>query len=506
MSDLYNKTYNPDVLSCLANLSNDEVLTPPEVANQMLDMLPEEIWSDPEVTFLDPACKSGVFLREIAKRLDKGLEAVYPDRDERVEHIFKHQLYGVAITELTSLMSRRSVYCSKYPNCKYSIVEFDNPEGNIRFRQCDHTWVNGRCKFCGAAQSELDRDESLETHAYEFIHTTDLKGMLPMKFDVIVGNPPYQLNDGGGSGTSAAPIYHKFIQQAIKLNPRYLSMIVPSRWFSGGKGLDAFRSEMLNDDRLCEIHDYLEASDCFPGVQIKGGVCYFLWDRNHRGDCSITTHRGDTHNDPMLRPLLERGNDILIRYNEAIPIFHKVMDRTTETLDSIISSRRPFGLSSKFRGHAMQGDDDLVLYQNGGKAYVSRAEITDNGCADAWKVMIPFLGPGNDNFPHMILGKPFVSGPGEVSTETYLTVGPLNSKAECENLISYISTRFLRFMVLLRKPSQNATRGVYSYVPMQDFSHPWTDAELYEMYDISPDEQEFIESLVKEMTIDGASR
>lgn len=134
MSDLYNKTYNPDVLSCLANLSNDEVLTPPEVANQMLDMLPEEIWSDPEVTFLDPACKSGVFLREIAKRLDKGLEAVYPDRDERVEHIFKHQLYGVAITELTSLMSRRSVYCSKYPNCKYSIVEFDNPEGNAHVR------------------------------------------------------------------------------------------------------------------------------------------------------------------------------------------------------------------------------------------------------------------------------------------------------------------------------------------------------------------------------------
>ena len=506
MSDLYEKTYNPDVLSCLANLSNDEVFTPPDVANQMLDMLPDSIWGDPEATFLDPACKSGVFLREIAKRLGKGLEPIIPDREEPIDHIFKNQLFGIAITELTSLLSRRSVYCSKYPNCKYSIVEFDTPEGNIRFRQCEHTWVNGRCKFCGAAQSELDRNEALETHAYEFIHTTDLEDMLPMKFDVIVGNPPYQLNDGGGSGTSAAPIYHRFIQQAIKLNPRYLTMIVPSRWFSGGKGLDAFRSEMLHDERLCEIHDYLEASDCFPGVQIKGGVCYFLWDRNHHGNCLITTHRGNTHNEPMERPLLEPGNDILIRYNEAIPIFHKVMNRTDTTLDSIISSRRPFGLTSKYRGHEKQNDGDLILYQNGGKAYVSRTEITDNGCAYAWKVLIPFLGPGNDNFPHMILGKPFISAPGEVSTETYLTIGPLNSKSECENVISYISTRFLRFMVLLRKPSQNATRGVYSYVPIQDFSRSWTDSELYEMYGITKDEQMFIESLVKEMAVDGTSQ
>lgn len=501
MSSLYEKTYNPDVLSCLANLSNDEVFTPPEVANQMLDMLPDEIWSDPDATFLDPACKSGVFLREIAKRLDGGLEAIIPDRSERIEHIFKKQLYGIAITELTSLLSRRSVYCSKYPNCRYSIVEFDNAEGNIRFRRCEHVWADDKCRYCGASKSEYDRDTSLETHAYEFIHQDDPKELSPMKFDVIVSNPPYQLNDGGGSGTSAAPIYHKFIQQAIKLNPHYLSMIVPSRWFSGGKGLSGFRSMMLHDDRLCEIHDFIEASDCFPGVQIKGGVCFFLWDRNHHGDCLITTHHGNMHNEPMRRPLLEKGNDILIRYNEAIPIFHKVMDSTNNTLDSIISSRRPFGLSSKYRGHLEKAPDDLLLYQNGGTAYVSRSEVTDNGCVDAWKVLMPFLGPGNDTFPHMILGRPIVSGPGEVSTETYLTIGPLSSKSECENLISYIATRFLRFMVLLRKPSQNATRGVYEYVPMQDFSKSWTDAELYSMYNITQEEQDFIESLVKETNL-----
>ena len=358
-NDFYSGIYNLDVLSCLANLSNDEVFTPPEVANSMLDMLPQELFSDPNTKFLDPACKSGVFLREIAKRLLTGLEPILPDLQQRIDHIFHHQLYGIAITELTSLLSRRGVYCSKYPNSVYSVSRFDDAEGNIRYKRIPHRWKNEKCLFCGAAQSQYDRDEMLETHAYELIHTTKPEDIFKMKFDVIISNPPYQLSDGGNNA-SATPIYQFFVEKAQKLNPRYLTMIIPSRWFSGGKGLDSFWDNMINDTRIRVLHDFLNASDCFgTGVEIKGGVCYFLWDRDDKGVCSVNTHSHEGIISNAKRYLKIGDNDVFIRRNEAVSILEKVQNKAEPSFSEIVSSRKPFGLPTNFSGHAEKRNGDV---------------------------------------------------------------------------------------------------------------------------------------------------
>ena len=270
--------YNPDVLNCIANLSNDEVFTPPALANQMLDLLPAELFSNPETTFLDPFSKSGVFLREIVKRLDKGLVAQIPDRQERIDHIMHKQVFGIACTELTSLLSRRTLYCSKFANGKHSVSKFDDEQGNLRYEALKHTWVGGKCKYCGASQEVYDRGDQAEQYAYQFIHTDNPKSIYKnMNFDVIIGNPPYQLTDGSGASNDAAiPVYHKFIEQALSLSPRFLSMIVPSKWMIGGRGLNKFREQMSKDTHMKFIYDYEDASECFPGLHIDGGVCYFL--------------------------------------------------------------------------------------------------------------------------------------------------------------------------------------------------------------------------------------
>ena len=363
-----------DILTCLANLSTDEVFTPPHIVNAMLDLLPQELFSDPASTFLDPACKSGVFLREIARRLMLGLEPHFPEPSKRIAHILTHQLYGIAITELTALLSRRTLYGSKdVHNPTYSIPQKSGaalPQGgNIYYAPTPHSFKNAKCTYCGASQSQYDRDSTLESHAYAFIHElepleeffasvkapspsqadlvihkstqVDSKAVnsataesmdchaanaarndsktspsviarlpqgsrgnpyarndkqshpqgVPMSFSVIITNPPYQLATTQGTA-QATPLYNKFIDRAKALNPKHIVMIVPARWYSGGMGLKSFRASMLNDSRLVELHDFPNASDCFPDNSIEGGVCYFRWDSAKEDSQRLLSDRG----------------------------------------------------------------------------------------------------------------------------------------------------------------------------------------------------------------------
>lgn len=511
---LFDNFYNPDVLSCLANLSNDEVFTPPEVVNQMLDMLPQELFSNPDTTFLDPACKTGVFLREIAKRLIVGLEAQIPDLQERLDHIFHKQLYGIAITELTSWLSRRGVYCSKFPHSEFSVSYFDeaHQDGNVRFKRTKHTWEPakltydekgkkiGKCVYCGASRDEYDRSEDLETHAYEWIHTQNPEEIFNMKFDVIIGNPPYQLSDGG-SGPSAMPLYNQFVTQAKKLNPRYLSMIIPARWYAGGKGLDSFRNDMLNDNRIRVLLDYETSKDCFDGVDIAGGICYFLWDRDHPGKCKITnaTARGTN---TVERHLNEYP--IFIRSNKSVEILRKVLKKETRFMDDSVLSQKPFGFRTYARGSENSFPGAVKLLTSKGWGYVSREEVEKNADGiDKYKIICGRLVPSNGELDikpgegYRVMTDPQILNPGEINTETYITLGIFDTEEEAINFQSYMREKLPRFLLRQAISSVNINREVFKFVPHLDFTQKWTDEVLYTRYDLTSEEIAFVEEHIR---------
>ena len=499
---LTSTNYNPDVLSCIANLSSDEVFTPPQLVNQILDMLPKEIWSDKNARFLDPGCKSGVFLREIAKRLDAGLEKQLPDRQKRLNHIFKNQLFGLAITELTSLLSRRSVYCSKTANGKYSVCEaFDEPQGNIRFKRIEHTWKNGRCVFCGANEENYERGAELETHAYQFIHTEKPEGIFNMKFDVIIGNPPYQLSDGG-HGRSASPIYHKFVQQAKKLNPRFLTMIIPARWFVGGKGLDEFRTEMLTDDRIRKLVDFENSSDVFPGVDVAGGICYFLWERDSRGLCEVTNFYNGV-GVASKRKLDEFST--FVRHSRSISIIRKVLAKSENSgrrLSDVVSSRKPFGLPTNYA--PKNSGVPCWFIQRIGLKFASKSDVIDDkGLLNKWKLLIPKAPiAGQTDFSKPVGfyydGNTRISKPGECCTESYIVACAFSTKAEVISFKSYLFTKTVRFLLLQAVISQDVTKQCFCFVPdLGKYEGEYTDEMLTNRWGLSKEEWEFIDSKIR---------
>ena len=513
---------NPDVLTCIANLSNDEVFTPPEFANRMLNTLTEawaadhggaDLWADSSVRFLDPCTKSGVFLREITSRLTNGLADKIPNLEDRVDHILTRQVFGIGITYLTSLLARRSVYCSKHAMSKHSIAKnFDNEDGNIWFERTEHSWVKGRCEYCGANQGSYDRGKELETHAYAFIHTDDINARIAelfgddMQFDVIIGNPPYQLGSDGG--TRDVPIYQHFVEQAKMLQPRYLTMVIPSRWMASGLGLGEFRQTMLGDRRIRELVDYPAANDVFPGVEIKAGVCYFLWDESYNGDCNVTTIRGGEIVGPIRRKLGEY--DVFVRDARAVSILRKVLKNGEASINTILARDKEFGWTSNFDGfHETKHRGDVPLYyirtMKRGVGYIARKEVIKSAhLIDTWKVLVPKAYNGGDAVPHQILGRPLIASSPSVCTQSFLFFY-VGSGDEAESLNSYYTTRFFRFLASLRKITQDATHSTYTWVPMQTWDRIWTDEDLYAQYGITRKEQDYIDSQVRAMTLNNGN-
>ncbi len=511
---------NPDVLTCIANLSNDEVFTPPEFANRMLDTLAEawaanhggaNLWADKTVKFLDPCTKSGVFLREITKRLTAGLEHEIPNLEKRVNHILTRQVFGIGITQITSLLARRSVYCSKHATGQHSIAQaFASDDGNIWYKRIEHTWGETKCEFCGAPKAILDREEELENYAYAFIHTDNIKTRLAeifggnMQFDVILGNPPYQMK-GGAGGSSDSSIYHLFVEQAKKLQPRFLSMVVPSRWLAGGRGLDDFRKEMLSSRKLFRLVDYPVSKEVFPNVEVKGGICYFLWSEAHNGPCDVTVIRGKEESSSQ-RQLDEFA--VFVRDPRAVGILRKVLKAGETSITEILTADTPFGIATNFDGfHDKKKSGDVALYYvRSGKrdiGFVPRNTITKNAALiDKWKVLVPKAGSdGGQKIPDSVLGKPWLSPPPSVATQTFLAFC-VSSEAEAESVESYYRTKFFRHLVSLRKLTQDALRPMYSWIPVQAWDRQWTDKALYKKYGLTKHEIDYIEAVIRPMDHD----
>jgi len=506
---------NPDILTCIANLSNDEVFTPPELANQMLDTMAQawsennngaNIWADNSVTFLDPCTKSGVFLREITLRLTEGLRDAIPDLQKRVDHILTKQVFGIGITQITSLLARRSVYCSKFASGEHSIAQsFTDEAGNIWFERTKHTWRGTRCTKCGVSRAILDRGTERETHAYALLHSDDVKTRVKemfggtLQFDVIIGNPPYQISDGGGDGSSAMPLYHRFIEKSLELEPRLLSMVVPSKWFSGGKGLDEFRAKMLSDRRIRNLVDFPDSRDAFAGVDIAGGVMYFLWDHGFNGTCLVET-RANGGTISAERVLDEY--EVFVRDNRALAVIEKVRARGDLGFGELVSPRRPFGIDSAARGSKT---GDLYLFTSAGDSRINSREVTKGTDLIAkWKVLLSktsseHAGQPDKSGRKRVLSRIEVMPPKSVATESYLIVGPFESKRMAQNAAEYLQTKFVRFLVSAVLLTQNITRSSFSFVPSQDFSKAWSDSALYKKYRLSSSEIELIESTIRPM-------
>lgn len=532
-----------DILETINNVGNDEVFTPRKVVDMMLDSLPEEVWHNPNYRWLNPATKTGIFEREIAIRLDEGLEEEIPDTETRRKHILQNMIFSIGQTKFTANVARRTLYycCQANRPCDgimedghfvngYAIGNgtwFDDIEGNIKTPISEHLLNKGKCIYCGISKRSTYLDfNQREMYSYDFIHHkpgTNLqnylsekffKGDKNVKFDIIVGNPPYQLrtdskNEGVENSkktkTQAIPIYQLFAQQAFSLNPRYVTMIMPSKWYAGGmQTLDEFRKYMMSCRKIRYLTDFANAKDCFPTNSIAGGVNFFLWDKEYDGPCEFANISGDG------KIIKSRALDefpTLIRFNGAIPILRKIKSMGEPTVDLITSPLSPFGFPTNYRGDTVQSEQNRVrLFSSGEPTYIPEKAVTKRiDLLNSYKIMISKMGaehalePDKDGRFRMITSSMKVLKPGDACTHSYFLVGQFNNMAEAESLLSYLRTKFARFLVLLAMTATNLSRNVFIYLPQQELNRHYTDDFLYSKYELTSQEIALIEGLMKEM-------
>lgn len=455
--------------------TSTRIFTPQKIVQEMIEALPEEVWN-PTTTFFDPAIKSGVYLVEIFNKLMNNATLIkeFPDEQKRKNHILQNQLFGVALDNFDYMIAQRNLY------------GYVNPSGNIR-----------------TIENYLNLVKNKNTQFYAEAVKKEFNNMI---FDVVIGNPPYQ--DGKiDTNRGARPIYNNFIEKVKMLSPRYMSFIIPAKWYSGGLGLDEFRNSMLSDYRISELHDYPDTEDVFQGVYIMGGVCYFMWDSIKKSEmCKIVTHQhGDS--DIMLRPLLLGGTDTFIRSNVASVIMKKILEKSSSYINSYVSPLSPFGQPSTEKGSIIKTSESQIGWwitgndiKGGSMNYIERYEIKKNiDYVNKHKV---FVTKANDNmlsFPYKVLNMPFYGEPGTACNGSFLVIGPFGNKTICENVISYMCTKFFRFCMQQRKYSQNTSQDTYKFVPLQDFSSSWTDEKLYEKYGLTDEEIAYIEKTIKPM-------
>lgn len=544
-----------DILVLFEALNNHEIFTPPRLAKEMLELLPDEVWCNPSLKFLDPCTKSGVFLREIFYKLYEGLKnkGVHKAHDgleynldndqERINHILKNMIYGIATSELTGYVARRTLYGVMEANIDKQVAALESFSKSKNYEQWseeEQLKFVGRNKFNEYFNHEMfktddyigfeeegnifypadevakkvleDGNYEVEDTYYPFINDeTQHQKILDikegrMRFDVIIGNPPYQINDNA-FGAGASPIYDKFILTSINLNPKYLSMIVPSRWLTNGKGLGKFRKYMFSNNKISKMVDCLSPNYFFPAVEVKGGINYFLWERNwKRDELEYSIVDPKTKSFSTLRRKINEF-DVFIRNNTAISIVHKVLSKGFESVESNASGTLPFGIPSNFTDYSVKSipSKNIKLYGNkinmkdtNGIGYVSQSSITKHPeWLNKHKVLVPkATGTGNDS---KVLSTPIYSEPNSVCSHTYIVVGVFDTKPEALNFMEYIRTKFLRYLVSIVKNTQDATRGVYKFVPMLNMNKSYSDKELYSMFDFTDEEKNFIEELISSM-------